>query len=124
MEEAEAKLRVTERIKRDSDARVTAEEMHNLEQENTKLKKYVMLLKRQNTKKAEDYNRELSLLMKNLSIAQNHGIQLEGTNQLLRDQVENTFGKVNTLEIVSRIINVLICFLITDGFNERKYDQT
>ena len=91
-------MRVTERIKRDSNTRATAEEIHNLEQENTKLKKYVMLLKRQNSKKAEEYNNELSELMKNLSVAQNRGTELEGTNNLLREQVENTFGKVNSHE--------------------------
>ena len=107
MEEAEAKLRVTERIKRDSNTRATAEEIHNLEQENTKLKKYVMLLKRQNSKKAEEYNTELSSLMKSLSVAQNHGVELEGTNHLLREQVENTFGKVNVHEILYRVRRVL-----------------
>ena len=95
MEEAEAKLRVTERIKRDSNTRATADEIHNLEQENAKLKKYVMLLKRQNSKKAEEYKSELTELMKNLSVSQNRGVELEGTNHLLREQVENTFGKVN-----------------------------
>ena len=107
MEEAEAKLRVTERIKRDSNTRATAEEIHILEQDNTKLKKYVMLLKRQNSKKAEEYNNELTSLIKSLSVAQNHGVELEGTNHLLREQVENTFGKVNVHEILYRVRRVL-----------------
>ena len=78
-------------------ARHTADEENimSIEEENARLKKYIVLLKHRSTNEAVSLQNEVSNLTKQLVSIQFKENELEGTNRLLRDQVESTYGQVN-----------------------------
>lgn len=110
LEESDNQLKdASRRANYDRNSSSSAKDTSNpLEEDVFKLKKYVVLLKRRHEKEIESFQAEVSGLKEDLVRIQEQKSEFEGTNRLLRDQVEGSYGKMATMrEQIASLQNIL-----------------